>query len=758
MRIAPSLPLTLSLCLAMTSAPAIGEDAAPGPARPAIEEIVVTAQKRAESLQDVPMSVSVLTGSAIEEQGIADAKDLELVTPGLSYSSLVGYSVIFLRGIGTDVFVPSADTGVATYLDGVYLPFAHHLAEQFSKLERIEVLKGPQGTLFGRNTTGGAINIITKRPTDELEASLDLSYGNFDTKTAKAYVSGPLLYGLSASVSAIYVETDPYHELISSSPIRSLPEEVTKGVHPKLQWRPFDELTALVAGYITRFDGVGSVINTPEDTKPLGSLLGVRPLGAYESSINEPIFLTADNDMVYAEIVWQPSFFDVKALGSYQQVVTSTLYDYDASAADIVYFDARHQFADVITSEFQILSNDDTWLSDQLKWTAGFYFFKSKGGFDPVYFGAAARTIPSLLPPELLDVIADAGLVSGVNLEIRGVVETEALAGYAQATWEPFAWVGLTLGGRYQSEDRGTTKASSSLFLDNGNILPIFQFPLDRTTKSDFSPKATLDLKPFEDTLVYVSWTRGFKSGTYNVVNITEPPDYVKPEEVTAIELGIKGTLLDGSLRYGAAAFRNETKNVQTLIVSLQSGGSVSLVNAAEATTQGVDFDLAWLLPWPLERVTLSGGGAYIDGEYDEFPNASGYDEQTGIFFGEGALTTSPGRDFSGNETVRTPEFSGNVGLDYSLDVPGGVVALGGDGYYNSGFFYDTQNTAEQPSYHLFNARLSYLYERWGLRVTGYGRNLNDATYYANKFPTDFGVNSFFAPPRTYGVRVDWQF
>jgi iron complex outermembrane receptor protein len=247
--------------------------------------------------------------------------------------------------------------------------------------------------------------------------------------------------------------------------------------------------------------------------------------------------------------------------------------------------------------------------------------------------------------------------------------------------------------------------------------------------------------------MTYFSWSKGFKSGTYNILNITEPGDEVASEEVTTYELGVKSTFLDGRVRANGAVFRNEIQDLQSQFISLLSGGTTNLDNAGEASIEGFELDVVAGL---LRDLYLNVGTTYLDGVYDDFRNASGFDPETGLF------TTSV--DNTGNTIVRTPEWTVNAGLVYSLDLWRGVLEAGSDVYSNSGYFFDTQNLTEQPSYHVVNARLGYLYSPWNLRVTGFGNNVNGADYYLTKFVQDFGVTGKLSSTPTYGVRIDWQF
>jgi iron complex outermembrane receptor protein len=726
-------------------------------------EIVVTAQKREENLRDVPISVAAFSGESLEARGVDDPGSLVMVTPGLTYNELVGYSLIYIRGVGSDAFEPTADQSIATYIDGVYLPFGHGLAQNFTKLERIEVLKGPQGTLFGRNATGGAINIITRKPDDSFEINLDAGIGKFDSREAKAFITGPITDWLSASLSGLYSKADSYYKMIDESPVQELVEDETKGLNARLQIEPADEFSISLNTLITRFEGSGSIPNTLEDAKPiLGLPLGFNRPGPGEASLDYQPYLAADSDLYYGQIAWMPDAFDIKLSGSYQKVNTDLRYDFDSSPAPLVYFHASNQFAKVKTGELQLLSKEGGIFPDWMQVTSGLYYFKSDTGYDPVIFGLLSAENPFLLDvvDRLLALFPDALPLptSGVNLTLYSTIATEAEAAYLQTTFNITDWLDLTLGGRYQHEKRGTTQADVNLTTSGGDLL-LIPFGLDSTTRNDFSPKATISVKASDDQLIYVTASRASKSGTYNLPAIYTPPRYVKPEKVTAYEIGNKGSLFDDTLRYNLAAYFNQIEDLQTQIVSLQSGGAQNLVNADEAEIKGVDLDFTWqMFPETIPGFVLTAAGAYIDGEYTSFPDGSGYRPGSGLFFGPGSLTLLPPEDFAGNDAVRTPKWSFTIGPNLALPVPGGTLEIGGDWYYNDGYYFDTQNTSKQPKYELFNARVSYMYEPAGLRLTVFGKNLTDEEYYVNRFQTDFATNSLYGEPRIWGVRLSYEF
>jgi iron complex outermembrane recepter protein len=290
------------------------EQAAPRPSSRLVEEIVVTAQKREENLQEVPISIAAYSGDALDVRGVLSAEDLKFVTPGLVYDNLVGYALIYMRGVGTEVFAPHAEPSVATYIDGIYFPFAHGLAQDFTKLERVEVVKGPQGTLFGRNATGGAINVISKQPSDEWEITLDAGLRNYSGRMTKAYITGPLFGGLSFSVSGLYDYDEPYYELLPDSPLQELQPNESKGVNPRLRWQITDSFSAMVSAYAARFFGTGTVINTNTDPTPMGTSVGASDAGDRKASVNEPSTIEITTDVVYGQLLWEADIADIKVL------------------------------------------------------------------------------------------------------------------------------------------------------------------------------------------------------------------------------------------------------------------------------------------------------------------------------------------------------------------------------------------------------------------------------------------------------------
>jgi iron complex outermembrane receptor protein len=735
-----------------------------GSANRMMEEIIVTAQKREENIRDVAISVQGFSADFLDAKGITDPSNLPLITPGLTLGSQAGFSVTYLRGVGSEAFL-TADPSIALYIDGVYFPFAHGMVQNFGAPERIEVLKGPQGTLFGRNAVGGAINILTQRPQfNKQETSIQVGYATFSDLQTQLSTNIPVSDNFAIGLSAFYNNGElPMSGTIAGEP---LPEERTYGGRVRLRWAPTESLDMTLSAFKLRQSGLSTLFALNSDPSPLSRLLGVQPQTGYHGEVDDPSYSNVDNTVAYGDALWSGDALDIKLLGSYQDISTAGRYDLDGSPVAIASLEAARQMARVKSAEVQFISNSSSWGSDWFKWVVGGYYFDSvQGPADvdlrllgldlqhgnllgiqlPPVLGQVLNGLTSLLPRL-------GNLVPTGAVHLAGQLHTESVAVYTQGTAHLTDWLALTLGGRYQTEKRAIVESSASLATFSGQSLPLFDFERKRTSSENFSPKATLEIRPFENTLVYVSYQEATKGGTYNVLNVYTPPKYVKPEKLTAYEVGIKTEFFGGSLRLNTAAFHYDIKDTQVQFISLLAGGAVAFENA-DARVRGIDFDaMVEVLPFWIDGLVLSVGGAWLDGVYTDYTSASG-------FSGASRLFTS-NNDYTGNRVTRTPKFSGFADLSKITDTPWGPIEIATDVYHNSGFYYLAQNSSfgEEAAYTVAGARISYLYEPWNLRVTAFGKNLNNADYNLSRYIDDFGSLDAKAPPRTFGMRLNWTF
>jgi iron complex outermembrane receptor protein len=741
------------------------------PAPPtALEEIVVTAQKRRESLQEVPIAISAFTNFQLDARGISSVKDLGAAVPGLQFTDLAGYNLIYLRGVGTDAFIPAADPSIATYLDGVYFPSAHNMVQSFGALERIEVLRGPQGTLFGRNSTGGAISIFTRTPGAEPEVSVQASYARFDDLKSRAHVSLPLGDSVAVSFSGFYNREDNYYRLVDNGD-KELPQEIGKGGRVRLAFAPADNFRVVLTGLLARYSGTSTTTSVNTEPSVLGSALTI-PAETREFVVtaDSTPSLTTDTQAWYGDATWTLPWLDIKLLGSHYAIdAYDYVYDYDGSNRPLATYGAESDYQQVDTAELQFTSNDGSFANSWLQWVAGAYYLRSEGGYDPGYLSLAdsvvnAQPVIDALPPLLRDILNPLPIPTQLRFNFTGLIGAESYSGYAQATANITDWLNLTAGGRYQEETRELIRSDVAI---EGIDDSLISWAPRESSVTNFSPRIVIDIKPADNLMLYASYSQGFKSATYNIINIYLPPDYVKPEEVTSYEVGLKSDWFERSLRLNVAAFESEIQDLQTGFVSLTTGGAINFENAGEARIRGIEFD-ATALPFPELNpgLLVTVGGSWLDAIYTDYRNGSGYDEDTGLSFrsdcGEDpANPTGPRcRDFTGNRVVRTPKFSGSATLSQTIDVSSGSFEIGVDYYYNSGFYYLAQNSANslEDSYRIVNGRVSYLHAPWNLRVTVFGENLIDERYRLAQFHTDFGRADTLAPPVTAGLRLNWEF
>ena len=733
-----------------------------------VEEIIVTAQKREENLQDVPVSVAAFSGEALDARGVVEPKDLQRITPGLNMSEQAGFAVTFLRGVGSDAYL-MADPSVNLYIDGVYFPFAHGLGQALGAVDRIEVLKGPQGTLFGRNAIGGAINVITRDPGDTLEGSVQTSYARFDQINTRAYVNIPLTDNLAISLAGLYNNEESYYDGSYKVNV-PLPHEIERGARVKVKWTPFEGTDVMGAAFVVRQSGERTMFAPNDKVFPLFQAV-IQPQEGYKDvSVDAPAYFTQMAHVYYGQVHSRFDWFDVKLLGSTQFAETPSEYDFDGSPTPLATFHAENLYANSDSGEFQIISNDSSWGSDWLKWIGGIYYFKGDQGFNPVFLNVAGtdltnnlllgidlNTLPGGLATQALDILRDVPLpIPSGRVQLEGLLGTKSYAGYVQTTVDFNEHVAVTLAGRYTHETRTILKSNSRVENLGDGSIQLFDWDTGQSaTLKKFSPKVSIDTHPFDDdTLVYLSWQKATKSGTYNVINIYQPAQYVPPETLTAWEVGVKTELFDQTLRLNAAAFWYKDRNLQVQVISLLNGGAVSFESARGARIRGIDLDALWqVLPGMVDGLVFTASAAYLDTEYTSYKNGSGFDESTGLF-------RHAAYDFTGHPIAHTPDFAGNFGLSKTWTLDSGSLELATDIYLSSKYWFFPQDTdySLQPSYHQLNAHASWAYQPWGLRLTLFGTNLTKERYSIGQFVADFGRLDYLNRPISVGLRANWDF
>jgi iron complex outermembrane recepter protein len=686
-----------------------------------LEETVVTAQRRSENLQKVPLTVTVASGTELFNAGVTDTPSLSLAMPGLSYTQTGSSATPFIRGIGTTTATIGAEASVATYVDGVYLSSINASLFELNNIDRIEVLKGPQGTLFGRNATGGVIQIITKNPSFTPLADIQVGYGNYATSNASFYGTTGLGESVAVNLAAYGInQADGWgSDLTTGQPTFTRHDF---GARSKVLWTPEDGTRIIIAADYNRArneDGVGWHV------VPRGvGIDGVTRYNGFYNTYDDPndlsdvwqtgLSVTAEQDLPVARLV---------NIASWRYVNGTELLDQDATPLEVVGVNSE-QHDKTITEELHLLSTD----AALLPWIAGLYYFNDRSDYDPV---------------SLMGLFA-----SPLNgTQIRSVQKSKSYAAFGQAAPQIATGTHLTLGARYTEDQRAVTGSTLGLA---GPETVALGTASQSTSWGKLTWRVALDHQFTPDIMAYISDDRGFKSGIYNLVTYGAAP--VHPETLDAYQLGVKAEFDDHRMRLNAAAFYYDYKDIQVQEVVT---GTVELMNAAAAKMKGVDVDFEFL---PIDALSLRGGFEWMSGHYANFDNAQFFSPTLGpggIPVGGNTQNVGNATDF---DTVRTPKETVAVGAAYRVSAPGCNLEFVISDYYNGGFAWDPDNRLRQSSYDVLNASVDWrtANNAWGVRL--WGRNLTRTQYCA--FATASALNDSCAPapPRTYGITLSAHF
>lgn len=728
-----------------------------------IPEIIVTAQKRAENIQDVPIAISALPASALAESGIRSTQDLSQSVAGLNVTRTTEATVFTLRGIGTQGGSTGQDGAVATFVDGVYMPSMAGATFALNNIERIEVLKGPQGTLYGRNATGGAVNVITRRPQQEFSMDASLGYGNLQTMEGNLYATGGLAKGVSADVAVYYRNQDKgfgFNRIIG----RDVNKSRDFIVRSKLLFEIGPDTDLTLAGDYARTKGSIAIAYRPVPTSQLVDGTGFADFvangnGYYDSQSEfNPI---VDTRSFGGSAKLQHGFgdFTLTNILAYRGAKGFQRVDVDATPLKLVdapLFNREKQW----TEEIQLAYD-----SGPIKAIAGFFYMDAKSQYDPFQIAG----------------LAISGQSGGLSdrLVIYSTQRTKSYAAFGQASWEFAPDTNLTLGARYTIDKRRLNADQyfaigiplpdaycSAYCRPDGDLFPLGSIAQSKTFKKP-TWRLALDHKFGPDFMVYASYSRGFKSGVYNLTSPADAP--ARPETLDAGEIGFKSTIFD-RIRFNAAGFYYKYKNIQAFQVN---GASTTLTNAASAKIYGFDFDFQAEIG---AGFSLSGSGAYLHDRYGDFPVATisfleqpagsppyaGYTPGLGNYVYPNCGNPADSGQFycsaSGNKLVNTPDFTLNLALNHELELAGGKLVSNVNWSYNSGFYWAVDNRLKQPKFSLFNAQVvwSAPEERWNIR--GWVRNLTDKKYLLSLNENGTGDEGVPAPGRTYGVSVGFHF
>jgi iron complex outermembrane receptor protein len=698
-----------------------------------LEAITVTANRRSENLQSVPIAVTAVTGDTMAKSGFTDTESFSEAVPGLNYNRQTNASTPFLRGVGTPVVNPGDEPSVAFFVDDVYVPtgYATLLNLDSNSIAGIEVDKGPQGTLFGRNATGGAIQVSTKDPSSTPAVDASLGYANYNTKSGSVYATGPLTNTLSANIS-VYGQDQSNgwgHNLTTGNASYT---SWNFGGRAKLLWTPFEgtSLRLTVDHDTTRSEeGIGFHAITGTESAgpfpaPSGFFDSIENLDSHEINQQEGASLKAEQDLRWAQLISITAYRDSHAVG---------ILDQDVGPAPIV--NANLTTTDKAwTQEFRLVSKAD----GPVTWIAGFFYFNDLAAFSPLAFNGFAFS-----PPPFID------------LSFYGLERTHSYAGFAQSTGTILNNTHITLGLRYTVDDRSITAFSN---------IGGFESPASNSPQSKSWPKLTerlsLDHNFTDDILAYVAYNSGFKSGVFNTAVVGGPGAPIdlppaNPETLSAYTAGIKNEFLDKRLRINAEAFLYKFKNIQ---VGEVITGVQHILNAAAATIKGIDLDVSAL---PMQNLTLTAAAEVLNGRYDRFPNGPLFTYNP-VAGGNNVTFTN----LAGDRTIQSPPFSFNLIANYQLPPTVGPFNLNVSYTHGGNYYFDSDNGRGQLSpsidrqklLNLVNASIGWhsASAKWGARL--WGKNLTNEHYYSYGSESALVTEYSPAPPLTFGLTLEAHF
>ncbi|MET0985243.1 MAG: TonB-dependent receptor, partial [Steroidobacteraceae bacterium] len=536
----------------------------------ALEEVVVTANRRTENVQRVPIAVTAFSAESALAHGITDMQSLANAVPGVRIDRATATALPFIRGVGSAVGQVSAEPPIAFYVDDVYIPAAGAALSNFNSVDSLEVAKGPQGTLFGRNATGGVIQVFTKNPTQEPALDVSLGYGNYDTKTGSFYATGGLSDTLSANIAAYGGDQGSGWGDNPTTGKDAFETNKYYGGRVKLLWEPSDATSVLFNldhdntkssqgfyGPVKGTVGAGGLYAPPDDYYDL-----VDHMDPYWR-----VKQTGGSVKITQEL---NNFGKLVSVSAYRDSEQQQHWDQSGAPFPLVPVDIKGP-TKTFTQELQLLSQDDS----AVTWIAGLFYMHDESGYDPLKFTGPL-----------------AGLLSGGTasfIQSETEQKTDSYAAFAQVNWEIFDATHLTLGARYTIDEReitGRVNFGDALIVDAPN-----SGRDDKWKKPSW--RIALDHQFTDDFMAYVAYNRGFKSGTFNAVLFPLPgvplSDPVEPETLDAYTIGQKAEFFDNRIRVNSEVFYYKYKDMQ--LTSIVAGGT-ALKNAAEATIKGIDVDI----------------------------------------------------------------------------------------------------------------------------------------------------------------------
>ena len=763
------LPLMLLIVLCSDHEFALAENGGQGYR---LEEVTVTAQRRTQDVRDVPIALTVVSGDEMRDKAISDLTDMARLLPNVSINT--DYNSMYMRGIGTAELNVIGEQAVAYILDDVYVPRLDFLKPGFVDLAKIEVLKGPQGTLYGRNAPAGVIKIDHGMPTREWEGFVNLASGDRNFKNYEGAISGPLTDKISFRLALRSAGEDGFVEnLVTGGKSRNKDiEQARISIRADISDNFSIDASYYHLDYYIGASGGDEIHKYPSQLRALGEVL----TPGFESNLDRRNFNSSENEssgngyiapIKFTYDKWDHTFSYVYGMVGLDDAFRA---DTDGQSANITRLFNDQEF-EQISHELRVVSPPG-----RFQYVAGLFYLEtdleSEVG-SPIWADWIKFINVGGLSPDGLGLGGVLDLVTGLvtnddelsRLYGYFTVDVESFGVFSQVEWSITDYLVMTLGARY-SDDK---KHGTGILTDAGpypvwDVLILGGYTADETLIfRDFSPKISLSWEPHENVTIYSTFSQGYRAGSFNIAAFSKDKYEFDAETSDTLEAGVKTSLLDQRLRLNLGAFYTEYDGYQ---LATFTGLTYTQSNANEVRANGVEFDMTLLAA---EGLILSMNVGYNDAKFVDFKDAPcrtaaplepGYQVQ-----GIGALPPSPECDLSGKELHRAPRLSGSFSFSYEsqiLDWPLKFV-LGGDANFKGGEYMDPDLDPDdyQEEYWIYNGRigLKSLSESWGLEV--HVKNISDELVktFSGDLPLQPGAHyALTNPPRTVHAALRLNF
>jgi iron complex outermembrane recepter protein len=720
-RLATALAIGTSSMTAVAQsppAPAASEDVTPADGQ--LAEITVTAEHLKENAQTTPISMEVMSSDILRQNQVTDIAGLANFAPDLNFTEAAGSPIITLRGVSSLDTTEAGDPAVTVDFDGFYRNRPYSLNAAMYDIERVEVLRGPQGTLNGRNSVGGSINIVTAKPTLTDAGFASITYGSYNTLILQGMANIPISDTLQVRFAGLSSSHDGYR---NNGPQPNADDQDDKSGRISVALEPTSRLTALVTFEYSSQGGAGDAVeNIPYIYTASGALDHNLPPGinarTFPIATRPDLALTDKTLRVNA--TYDAGYFDVTALGGYDETHWHHITDQSSiwNNPSIQNF-TQDEFPATANAELRLTSKP----GGPLHWQAGTFFFHEDShllsytgvpqatGSDQQFFGFAYST------------------------------HSHSIAGYAQASYDITDALTVTAGARYTSDYKYETGANGFFYL--GPVDGGYSYQTGSASSSKTTYHGALDYKLTDSNFLYAKVDTGYKQGGFNFGGAP-----YAPETITSYEAGTKNRFWDNRLQYNLAGyFSNYNKQQVSTFTALANGQVVALTeNAGKTHIWGIEQELLAKLP---QVGTLNVNIDYLHARYVDFESVADPSDPS----------LSGNVQLAGNRPPQAPSLSAQIGLERTFLIPSGALTPRIQSKYQSASYFSFYNypDSEQHAYHLSDFFLTYEHADTKLKIAAYVKNIENKAVFASAGEAQYAVayEYQFFPPRTYGLRVE---